>query len=190
MQRALPARGAAGSAITDGLCRGAASPRAQMSSRPFLRMRRDDLPDWEARVREARVAAADARGRSALAALLLADPDALEEARALLEAALPEQEGRAAATTLIRLGTALQYLGRHGEALGRFDDAESLVRRERLPGLIDFVLQHRGKCLAELGRVDEARACFRRALRARRIRGDAALVASTEAALAALDAAG
>jgi tetratricopeptide (TPR) repeat protein len=48
----------------------------------------------------------------------------------------------------------------------------------------DFALQHLGKCLVEMGRVDEAIACFDRALILRWMKADPELIASTEEALA------
>jgi len=59
---------------------------------------------------------------------------------------------RAVALARIRLATALQYAGRHDEALREFDRAERVVRGSRLRGLGDLVEQHRGKRLAELER--------------------------------------
>ncbi|MNL85784.1 hypothetical protein D3C87_2142310 [compost metagenome] len=63
-----------------------------------------------------------------------------------------------------------------------------MIRKNRLLRLRDFVEQHRGKCLAELGRNREAQVAFSNALRLRkrRLRRNDALIASTEKALAML----
>lgn len=100
--------------------------------------------------------------------------EALELARA---------QGRAkwVLTNGLRLATLLQYRNDHAAAEPLF--IEALAGARALGLLEDFVLQHWGKCLAELGRRDEAIACFERALVLRQTRGDAALIASTEEAL-------
>jgi len=53
--------------------------------------------------------------------------------------------------------------------------------------LLDYVLQHFGKCLVELGELDRAEAMFEEALQLRRQRGDEGLVASTRQAIDALE---
>ncbi|MDW0113278.1 tetratricopeptide repeat protein [Sporosarcina saromensis] len=85
--------------------------------------------------------------------------------------------------TLIRLGEALKYDGRHEEAMEMFNRAS--LRCEETDDTIyrDFVLQHKGKCLLEMHKVDEAMECFRRALTLRMEKGDVALIHSTERAL-------
>jgi tetratricopeptide (TPR) repeat protein len=88
---------------------------------------------------------------------------------------------KAVVSNLIRLATAYQYANRHEEAMPLFDEAVALAPTVGV--LEDYALQHRGKCLAELGRWDEAIADFEAALALRRVRGDAGLVDSTEEAL-------
>lgn len=110
--------------------------------------------------------------------------EAVAHGEAALATARELGKAKAVASNAIRLATAYQYAGRHDEALALFEEASALTRR--LGVLHDFALQHMGKCLAELGRIEEARACFTEALALRRARGDGALIASTEEALAAL----
>lgn len=86
----------------------------------------------------------------------------------------------------IRLATAYQYAGRHDEAEALFRRALEFAREPEHADRLDFALQHLGKCLVEMGRLDEAAACFEEALALRRAKGDAGLIASTEQALAAI----
>lgn len=44
-------------------------------------------------------------------------------------------------------------------------------------------MQHKGKCLLELGRIAEAQQCFKEALELRELKGDVSLIESTEQAL-------
>lgn len=88
---------------------------------------------------------------------------------------------KAIASNLIRLATTYQYMNRHEEAEPLF--LEALTLTASLGMLEDFALQHYGKCLAELGRYDEAIDCFERALAMRERRGDAGLIASSTEAL-------
>jgi Flp pilus assembly protein TadD len=55
--------------------------------------------------------------------------------------------------------------------------------RRAAPDRVDFALQHYGKHLIDAGRIDEAVACLREALRLRQTKGDPALVESTRNAL-------
>jgi tetratricopeptide (TPR) repeat protein len=86
----------------------------------------------------------------------------------------------------IRLATTYQYAGRHDEAEPLFRRAIALARAAEGADRLDFALQHFGKCLVEMGRLDEAIACFEEALALRQAKGDAGLIASTEQALAAV----
>jgi tetratricopeptide (TPR) repeat protein len=86
----------------------------------------------------------------------------------------------------IRLATAYQYMGRHDEAEALFRRALELAGEPGNVDRLDFALQHRGKCLVEMGRLEEAAACFEEALALRQAKGDAGLIASTEQALAAV----
>jgi tetratricopeptide (TPR) repeat protein len=109
-----------------------------------------------------------------------------------LDAALPHAERALAlareldkpkfvVSNLIRLATTYQYLNRHEEAEPLFEEAVELSRRVGV--LEDFALQHQGKCLAELGRWDEAIANFEAALAMRKAKGQAELIASSQEAL-------
>lgn len=90
---------------------------------------------------------------------------------------------RREAADLIRLATARQYGGQHTEAEALFREAVILTASGDAADYEDFALQHLGKCLVEMGRVDEAIACFDRALVLRWMKADPALIASTEQAL-------
>lgn len=89
------------------------------------------------------------------------------------------------AANLIRLATARQYGGRHADAEAMFREAVALTTSGPASDYEDFALQHLGKCLVEMGRIDEAIACFDRALVLRWMKADPELIASTEAALTA-----
>ncbi len=90
---------------------------------------------------------------------------------------------RREAANLIRLATARQYSGHHAEAAAIFRDALARTRTGEASAYEDFALQHLGKCLVEMGEVEEAIACFDRALVLRWMKADPELIASTEAAL-------
>jgi tetratricopeptide (TPR) repeat protein len=81
----------------------------------------------------------------------------------------------------IRLGEALR-------GAKQLDEAEQLLRTalELDPDYRDFALQHLGKTPTDAGRFAEAQSCLGEALAMRQAKGDAGLVASTEAALAAI----
>lgn len=83
----------------------------------------------------------------------------------------------------IRLATAYQYAGCHNKAEALFRRALELAREPEHADRLDFALQHLGKCLVEMGRLEEATACFEEALALRQAKGDAGLIASTEQAL-------
>lgn len=106
--------------------------------------------------------------------------DAVELARRLGDA------GRETAN-LIRLATALQYDGRHEEALDVFGTAISHAHCDDVQRYVHFAHQHQGKCLAEMGRLDEAQAAFVRAMAVRRHLGDAGLQESTGRAIAEVE---
>jgi HTH-type transcriptional regulator, pleiotropic regulator of extracellular virulence genes len=92
-------------------------------------------------------------------------------------------DSRQEIANLLRLATTLQYADRHAEALPLFRDA---LVKSRGGSYEDFALQHMGKCLVELGQIEEARTCFEAALVIRQIKGDTELLASTHEALDAL----
>jgi len=127
--------------------------------------------------------------------LLRTHPHHFEEGVVIVEEALrlAEEHGapRKLAVVQLRLAIALQYAGHQNAALGHFESANDTIREARLPGLPDFVEQHRGKCLVELGRFEDVRRALKAALRlrTRRRSPDPGLVASTRKALHARPAA-
>jgi tetratricopeptide (TPR) repeat protein len=86
----------------------------------------------------------------------------------------------------INLGDAHRYAGRLGPGAEQYVRALSLARAH-VPARVDFALQHLGKHHIDAGEPDLARACLTEALRLRRAKGDAGLIASTSAALKLLD---
>lgn len=87
---------------------------------------------------------------------------------------------------LNNLATTLQYLGRRDEALELFAEALEKARECAAWEHRDFILHHRGRCLVEMGAIDEARDAFEQALVVRVSKGDAHYIASTRRALAVL----
>ncbi|QBI21805.1 hypothetical protein ER308_21095 [Egibacter rhizosphaerae] len=104
--------------------------------------------------------------------------------RAALETAVATGDQRAEVANRLRLATALQYQERHHEALEQFDLTEDAIAAHELEeDYSDFAAQHRGKCLVELGRVEEGIGELERALELRERKGDPELLASTDAAI-------
>ena len=87
------------------------------------------------------------------------------------------------AVTLIRLGEALKYDEKHDEALEFFEKAFIKCKENKLDTYLDFALQHKGKCLMEMGRLDEAEISFIKAFKLREFKGDTTLIDSTKKAL-------
>lgn len=87
---------------------------------------------------------------------------------------------------LVRVATVRQFLGHHEAAEPLFREASRMCDRLGIVGVKDFALQHFGKCLVEMGRLDEAADCFKEALRLRQKKNDASLLASTREAIDAL----
>lgn len=85
--------------------------------------------------------------------------------------------------TLIRLGEALKYDEKHEEALDLFEEALKKCKDNKLDTYLDFALQHKGKCLMEMGSLDEAEISFIKALKLREFKGDTTLIDSTKKAL-------
>lgn len=83
---------------------------------------------------------------------------------------------------LIRLGEAVKYALRQNEALALFDEALEKGEGEAHK-YMDFALQHKGKCLLELERYEEAENSFLEALRLRKEKGDQPLIDSTQLAI-------
>lgn len=168
-------------------------------ARDFLRASHRRILDYELLVAEAReqLAALPERAwrkraklKGRLGALLMADPEKLEEALCLLDASMESARAkgfdRLVVASGIRRATVMQYLGEHEAALMAFEQALTLIRERRILKYRDFALQHMGKCLAELGDIERAQVCFQQALRLRRRRTDPDLVESTERAIDAL----
>jgi tetratricopeptide (TPR) repeat protein len=94
---------------------------------------------------------------------------------------------RASVANRSRLATALTASGRHVEAAELFDGAlADAVAAGSMTDLEGDVCADYGRCLAEMGRRDEAVLRLRRALEIRRVTGDRAAVAATEKAIDAL----
>lgn len=85
--------------------------------------------------------------------------------------------------SLIRLGEAYKYNDGHEKALLCFQQALEICDLQQVIDYVDFALQHKGKCLMELGRLTEAENCFLQALSIRETKGDQSLIESTEQAL-------
>ena len=85
--------------------------------------------------------------------------------------------------TLVRLGEALKYDYQHNEALELFEQALNHCNEHNVTTYLDFVLQHKGKCLLELKQIDDAKICFKEALDLREIKGNQSLIESTKIAL-------
>lgn len=84
--------------------------------------------------------------------------------------------------SLIRLGEVYKYNNDPQNALLIFEQAEELCK-EGNSLYLDFVLQHKGKCLLEVDRIPEAKKCFNEALKLRKHKGDKELIESTLLAL-------
>lgn len=112
------------------------------------------------------------------ARLLGRDDEAISELERSRELANELGDARRSTVATIRLAEA------HRSA-DRLELAERLLREALGTGECrDFALQHLGKTLLDAGRRDEAIETLAAALALRRATGDAALVASTEQALA------
>lgn len=94
-----------------------------------------------------------------------------------------EHDNMKIAVTLIRLGEALKYNEKHQQAMECFDQAIALIHKNKLENYLDFALQHKGKCLLELKRYEEAEQCLRKALKLRKQKKDAMLIESTDQVL-------
>ncbi|SEN11475.1 tetratricopeptide repeat protein [Lihuaxuella thermophila] len=100
-----------------------------------------------------------------------------------LEIARAKGEKGGVIRSLIRLGEAYKYHGQHETGLRCFAEAEALAESDEFSMYRDFICQHRGKCLMEMGRMEEALSELQRALMMRRAKGDAELIRSTEEAI-------
>ncbi len=86
----------------------------------------------------------------------------------------------------LNLGTAQQYLGERDAAQESYQLGLDLCASSGRPAQAHFLLQHRGRCFVEQGRVTEARNCFEQALATRVELGDERLIRSSADALAHL----
>ena len=86
----------------------------------------------------------------------------------------------------LNLGTAQQYLGERDAAQESYQQGLDLCESAQRPAQAHFLLQHRGRCFVEQGRVSEARTCFEEALATRMELGDERLIRSSADALAHL----
>ncbi len=100
-----------------------------------------------------------------------------------LEYAQTNQQASKEIATLIRIGEALKYDQNHRETLVKFDRALEKCNGQNETGYIDFVQQHKGKCLMELSRLDEAETCLLQAMELRKAKGNLELLESTQKAL-------
>ncbi len=100
-----------------------------------------------------------------------------------LSIANEERDCAKIAVTLIRLGEALKYNEKHQQAMECFDQALTLIHTHKLDNYLDFALQHKGKCLLELKRYEEAEQYLRKALKLRKQKKDTVLIDSTEQVL-------
>jgi len=85
--------------------------------------------------------------------------------------------------SLIRLGDALKYDNKLEEALEKFNLALNRCEETDENSHLDFAFQHKGKCLLELNRVEDAINCFQAALEIRKSKGISSLIYSTEQAI-------
>jgi tetratricopeptide (TPR) repeat protein len=85
---------------------------------------------------------------------------------------------------LLALGTARQYLNERELAVRLFHEGLARVEESGLRAQENFLLHHLGRCLVELGRIDEARAAFEKALVIRKALGERRFIESTQGALA------
>jgi len=85
--------------------------------------------------------------------------------------------------SLIRLGEAFKYNNNQNKALQIFNDALKKCEHNNSTIYLDFVLQHKGKCLLELNRIVEAEECLTKALKLRENKGDVRLIKSTQQVL-------
>src|SRR5690625_6505773 len=85
--------------------------------------------------------------------------------------------------SLIRLGEALKYDHNHNVALELFNKALIKCSEHGIDLYEDFALQHKGKCLLELSRIEEAVRCFERVGEIREVKANDYLMSSTQQAI-------
>ncbi|RXJ04571.1 tetratricopeptide repeat protein [Anaerobacillus alkaliphilus] len=109
--------------------------------------------------------------------------DALDYLTMCLNYAEKKEDHAKVIVSTIRLGEAQKYNGDHLNALELFNHALEKCNSHNEGRYIDFVLQHKGKCLMELSKLKEAENCFLEALNVRLKKNDHELLASTQKAL-------
>ncbi|WP_349408509.1 tetratricopeptide repeat protein [Pseudalkalibacillus sp. SCS-8] len=100
-----------------------------------------------------------------------------------LEVAIEKKDEKKEVVSYIRLGEALKYDNQHEMALHYFNRAFTYCEKSDLKVFKDFALQHKGKCLLEQGKLDEALSCFHEALEIRKAKNEPSLIDSTEQAI-------
>lgn len=100
-----------------------------------------------------------------------------------LEYAAKRKNAAKEIVSLIRFGEALKYDSSHEEALKMFNKTLDKIKYQNMGEYLDFVLQHKGKCLMELRKLDEAKECFSEALKLRESKGYFSLIDSTQQAI-------
>lgn len=85
--------------------------------------------------------------------------------------------------SLIRLGEAIKYNGEPVKALEIFNEVLVKCKANNQLLYLDFAIQHKGKCLLEIGEIAEAEKCFKEALNLRELKGDVSLIESVQQAL-------
>ena len=103
-----------------------------------------------------------------------------------LNQAVAEKNPTREIISFIRLGEALKYDSNHKKAMEYFNNALGMCETHKIDEYLDFVLQHKGKCLMELARLTEAEECFQKALALRKLKGNESLIDSTEQAIGLL----
>ncbi|GAA4913566.1 kanamycin kinase [Stackebrandtia albiflava] len=106
-----------------------------------------------------------------------------EAAAGLLDAAYEAADtDRRRLAVMVNRADVTRYAGDPAAALPQYRRAVELARAS-VPELLDFALQHLGKCLAESGETGEAGTVLHEALALRLVKGDPELVASTRRAI-------
>ncbi|KOP71430.1 hypothetical protein AMS59_18605 [Lysinibacillus sp. FJAT-14745] len=85
--------------------------------------------------------------------------------------------------SLIRLGEAIKYNDGPMKALEVFNEVLDKCKTNNHLLYLDFAIQHKGKCLLEIGEIAEAEKCFKEALKLRELKEDVSLIESTQQAL-------
>ncbi|MGG0655784.1 tetratricopeptide repeat protein [Rummeliibacillus pycnus] len=96
---------------------------------------------------------------------------------------LTERNPKLKMITLIRLGEAYKYANLHKEALELFDHALKLSIEFNMTNYDDFIYQHKGKCLMEMGEIELAKKYLNTALKIRKRKGNIELIKSTQIVL-------